>query len=367
MLKKSVALISVFCIVFCLFSCGNNAKPASPLKKSEFIASEFDKETSFRYDEYEDYVIVTGVAGSPDDIIIPEMLAEKEVKAIADNAFNDMGWVKSIEIPNTVVEIGDSAFYGSLSTTKISLSDNLYKIGTYAFFGCISVENIRLPLGLEIIGGFAFADCKKLEGIAIPSGVSSIGGGAFSGTKWLSSQKDEFVTAGDNILISYNGDDEKVTVPDGIRVVSAFYDNFFAKEITFPESVEEIGEFAFINSSVSEIIASENIKKVGRSAFDSCLNLEKITFNESLEEIGSYAFANCQMLTEFTVNKSVKNVGDGAFSRCSKLEKLTFFSDKTEVGKGICENCSSSLKIQCPQNSPIIPYIKEKGFILDII
>lgn len=367
MFKKFIALISVFSIVFCLFSCSNNVKPASPLKKSEFIASKIDKETSFRYDEYEDYVIITGVAGSPDDIIIPEMLAEKEVKAIADNAFNDMGWVRSIEIPNTVVEIGDSAFYSSLSATKISLSDNLYKIGTYAFFGCISVENIRLPLGLRIIGGFAFADCKKLEGIAIPSGVSSIGGGAFSGTKWLSSQKDEFVTAGDNILISYNGDEEKVTVPDEIRVVSAFHDNFFLKEVILPESVEEIGEFAFINSSISKITTNENIKKIGKSAFDSCINLEKISFNENLEEIGSYAFANCQMLTEFTVNEKVKIVGDGAFSRCSKLEKLIFLSDKTETGEKICENCSNSLKIQCPKDSPIIPYVKEKGFILDII
>ena len=367
MLKKIIALISVFCIVFCLFSCSNNVKSASPLKESEFIASGFDEETSFRYDEYEDYVIVTGVTGSPDDIIIPEMLAKKEVKAIADNAFNDMGWVRSIEIPDTVIEIGDSAFYGALSATKISLSDNLYKIGTYAFFGCISVESIRLPLGLEIIGGFAFADCKKLEGLAIPGGVSSIGGGAFDGTEWLSSQKDEFVTAGDNILISYKGDDEKVTVPDGVRVVSAFCDNFFAKEIIFPESVEEIGEFAFINSSVSKITTGESIKKIGRSAFDSCPDLEGISFSESLEEIGNYAFANCTGLTEFTVNKNVKKVGDGAFSRCSKLEKLTFLSDKTEAGEKICENCSASLKIQCPKNSPVIPYVKDNGFVLDII
>ncbi len=367
MLKKFIALVSVFCLVFCLFSCSNNAKSVSPLKKSEFIASKTDKETSFRYDEYYDYVIITGISAVPDDIIIPEKIAEKEVKAIGENAFNDMGWVRSIEIPDTVVEIGDSAFSGALSATKISLSENLYKIGTYAFSGCVSVENIRLPLGLEVIGGFAFADCTKLEGMAIPGGVSSIGGGAFEGTKWLSSQKDEFVTAGEDILIEYKGNEEKVTVPDGIRVVSGFCDNFFMKEVILPESVEEIGDFAFVNSSVAKISTGENIKKVGNSAFDSCLSLEEISFNKKLEEIGSFAFFNCQTLTEFTIDKNVKNVGDSAFSRCSNLKKLTFLSDKTETGENICENCSMSLKIQCPSDSPVIPYVKEKGFILDII
>ena len=229
MLKKFMAILSVFCLVFCISSCSNNTESSSPLKTSDFIASKVDEKTSFMYDEYKDYIIITGITDAPDDIIIPETLAEKEVKAIGTDAFRNMGWVKEIKIPDTVIEIGDGAFYGSLSAVKISLSENLYKIGTSAFFGCDSVENIRLPLGLKIIGGFAFADCKNLEGIAIPKGVSSIGGGAFEGTKWLSSQKDEFVIEGENVLIRYNGNDEKVVVPEGVRVVSAFYDNFFLR------------------------------------------------------------------------------------------------------------------------------------------
>lgn len=367
MFKKFIALLSVVCLVFCLFSCSNNGENASPLKKSDFIASGFDEETSFSYDEYEDYIIVTGVSGDPDDIEIPGTIGNKEVKAIGKDAFRNMGWVRSIDIPDTVVEIGEGAFYGSLGATEIRLSENLYKIGSSAFFGCDSVEKIRLPMSLRIIGGFAFADCKNLEGLAIPNGVSSIGGGAFEGTEWLSSQTDEFVIAGENVLIRYNGNDEKVTVPDEVRVVSGFYDNFFLKEVTFPESVEEIGEYAFINTSVTQVNLGENVRTIGKGAFDSCLNLEKITLNEKLEEIGSFAFANCQMMSEFTVTDKVENVGDGAFSRCDSLKKLTFLSYKTEIGKDICESCSDSLKIVSTKNSPVVNYAKEKGFILDIV
>ncbi len=367
MFKKFIPVILTMCFVFALSSCGENALSSKPLKESEFISAGVDEKTSLRYDEYEDYVIVTGVKGAPDNIEIPKTLGDKEVKAIADDAFADMGWVKEIEISDTVVEIGERAFYGAVSAEKISLSDNLYSIGAFAFYGAKKIENIRLPLGLRVIGGFAFADCEKLEGINIPMGTESIGGGAFQNTGWLSGQTDEFVIAGDNILIHYNGEKEKVTIPEDIKEVSAFWDNFFVQEVVLPESTLEIGEFAFVNSSLKAITLSKNIKKIGNSAFDSCLYLEKAVSDEKLEEIGSFAFAGCQALKEFTVTEKVKTVGDGAFARCDGLEKLTFESAKTEIGEDICDSCAEDLKISCPENSPVIGYTKDNKFILDII
>ncbi len=367
MFKKFTAIILTICFLFALSSCGENGGNSSPLKNSEFISARVDEKTSFRYDEYEDYVIVTGINGAPDELEIPETLGDKEVRAIGDNAFADMGWVTEIDIPDTVVEIGENAFSGAVSAEKISLSENLYSIGASAFFGARKLENIRLPLGLKIIGGFAFADCEKLEGISIPKVTFSIGGGAFQNTEYLRKQTDEFVIAGDSVLIHYNGEDEKVTIPEDVKAVSAFCDNFFVKEVVFPESTEEISEYAFVNSSVKKITLSKNIKKIGDSAFDSCLYLEKIVANEKLEEIGSFAFAGCQALKEFTVTEKVKTVGDGAFARCDGLEKLTFTSEKTEIGENICDSCSDTLKISCPKNSTVITYTKENGFILDVI
>ena len=366
MFKKITALLLLILFVFTLSSCGEKAD-ASPLKESEFIASKVDTDTSLRYDEYADYVIVTGVSDAPDHIRIPKTLGEKEVKAIGKDAFRDMGWVKSITIPDTVVEIGEGAFYGAVGAESILLSENLYEIGSSAFYGCRSAKSIRLPLGLKIIGGFAFADCTILEGISIPQSVTSIGGGAFAGTEWLNSQTDEFVIAGDNVLIHYNGEDEKVTIPEEVKVVSAFYDNFFVKEVTLTESVREIGEYAFLNTSVTKINLNDKLEKIGKSAFDSCLELKEITLNDNLKEIGEFAFSSCTSLTEITIPEKLKSVGNGAFARCEELTKLTFLSEKTEIGENICDSCSNSLTICCPKNSPVIDYTKSHGFILDII
>lgn len=367
MFKKFISLILTLCFLFALSSCGENGENSSPMKDSEFISAGVDEKTSFRYNEYKDYVIVTGINGAPDKLEIPDTLGGKEVRAIGDNAFADMGWVTEIEVPDTVVEIGENAFSGAVSAEKISLSENLYSIGASAFFGARKIENVRLPLGLKIIGGFAFADCENLEGISIPKVTFSIGGGAFQNTKWLQGQTDEFVIAGDNVLIHYNGEDEKVTVPEDVKAVSAFYDKFFVKEVVLPESVEEICEYAFVNSSVEKITLSKNIRKIGNGAFDSCLYLEKVVTNEKLEEIGSFAFAGCQALKEFTVTEKVKTIGGGAFARCEGLEKLTFTSSKTEIGESICDSCSNTLEISCPEKSPVITYTKENGFVLDIV
>ncbi len=366
MFKKITAIILGICFIFALSSCGEKTD-SSPLKDSEFISSKVDKETSLNFDEYADYVIVTGISDAPDHIRIPKILGKKEVKAIAKDAFRDMGWVKSITIPDSVVEIGEGAFYGAVNAESILLSENLYEIGSSAFYGCRNVKSIRLPLGIKVIGGFAFADCVKLEGISIPKGVTSIGGGAFAETEWLNRQTDEFIIAGDNILIHYNGEDEKITVPEDVRVVSAFYDNFFLKEVTLSESVQEIGEYAFINTPVTEINLNNNLKKIGKSAFDSCLYLENISLNKNLREIGDFAFSSCTALKEITIPEKVKFIGNGIFARCEKLTTLTFLSEKTEIGENICDSCSDSLTICCPKDSPVIDYTKSEGFILDII
>lgn len=367
MFKKIAAVFTAALLTFCFFSCSKSENESSALKESEFISSNVDEETSLKYDEYEDYVIVTGTTAVPDNIIIPETVAGKDVAAVGEKAFYDMGWVKSITIADTVLEIGDYAFYGCKSVKTISFSENLYSLGTSAFSGGEALTSVRLPLTLRIIGGAAFAGCSKLENVVIPANTRSIGGGAFDGTAWLDKQEDEFVIAGKNVLIHYNGKQSTVDVPDGIVEVSAFYDNFYISQVNLPESVQRIGEYAFINSSLEKIDFTESIEAIGNGAFDGCLNLKNVTFTDNLKEIGSYAFSGCSSITKITVPENVKDVGDNAFTRCDSLKTLTFSSAKTDIGSDICESCYALEKIVCPKNSPVIDYAKSSGFNLDVI
>lgn len=366
MLKKILSVLLVLSFVLCMASCGEKDKETLPLEESEYITSGVD-ENKITYDEYEDYVIVTGIQGVPDDIEIPEKINNKEVKAIADDAFSDMGWITSIKMPDTIVEIGDNAFYKCVSAEKIRWSDNLYSIGASAFFGNRTIESVRFPSGVKEIGGYAFSECDKLKNVIIPDKTESIGGNAFEGTEWLENKTDEFVIVGNGVLIDYNGNGKKVKIPDGVVEVASFCNDMNVEEVVYSESVKRIGDYAFANTSLKTVTIPDSITIIGKNAFDTCLELEKITFGGNLEVIGDYAFTGCQKLTEINIPENVKKIGQHAFSRCDELKELTLNSAKTEIGENICSDCKDTLKIKCPKKSPATQYAKEQRFILDII
>lgn len=369
MFKKFIAVFLTMIMVLSLFACKKKDNPYlnSPLPESVYLSSGMDEETTLKYDIYEDYVIITGSIASLSALYVPEVIAGKEVKAIDSYAFSGMDTLTAVTIADTVVEIRENAFSDCTSLENVVLPESLYLIGNAAFSENTSLKTVRIPMGTTVIGGHAFSGCAALKNIVIPGNTQSVGGGAFNGTPWLASQKDEFVIAGENVLIHYNGTEEKVTVPDGIIEVSAFSENFFVRQVTMPESVKRIGEFAFMNSALTEITLGENVTVIGTAAFDSCLDLTKVNYNSKIEFMGDYVFSGCHKITKMTIPDSVTSIGTGAFVRCSGLTHLTFKSAKTEIGEDICESCSSLKKISCPKKSPVIDYAKSNGFNLDII
>ena len=367
MFKRISALLLALVISMSFVSCKKENINNKKLKESEFISAEVDEKTTLTYDIYEDYVVITGSLSDFETLVIPETLSGKTVKAIADNAFCNMSTLLAVTISDTVSEIGENAFAGCSKLGNVVLPESLYSLGTSAFFECVVLPVIRIPMGTKIIGAYSFAGCRSLKNVFIPNGTETIGGGAFLDTLWLENQKDDMVIAGQNILIHYSGNDEKVTIPDGIIKVAAFSENFFVKTVKMPESVEEICSYAFSNSSVDSVTIGENVKVIADNAFDGCLNLKKIIFNDKTEIIGDFAFTGCQNLTEFTVPESVKSIGNNVFARCDGLEVITFSSSRTKIGSDICESCASLKKIACPKKSPAIDYAKENKINIDII
>lgn len=369
MLKKFLAVILVSIIALSLFSCKKIENPyaSSPLQSSVYLSSGRDAKTTIKYDIYQDYIIVTGADANLSSLVIPETIEGKTVRAIEKNAFANMTTLKALTVSNTVIEIRENAFFGCSSLETVVLSESLYLIGTSAFAGNTSLKNIRIPAGAKVIGGYAFGDCTNLKNIVIPEQAQAIGGGAFHNTPWLKSQKGEFIMAGQDILIHYNGSSKNVTIPEGIVEVSAFCENTFVETVTFPSSVTRIGEFAFMNSGIKTLTLGTNINIIGQSAFVGCLDLSKINFNSNIQIISSYAFSGCTSITSFTVPASVTQLGDGVFTRCDGLTELKFTSKKTTIGEDICDSCDSLKKIICPKNSPAINYAKSKNIKLDVI
>ena len=127
-----------------------------------------------------DKVIIIGI--TPDgeqrnSITIPSYIENKEVIAIGKSAFLGTGSIlKTIILPDTIVDIQKYAFQNCYGLTSINIPKNILRIGYSAFSGCSNWNSeLILPNSLKIIGKNAFYDCSKLNGtLLIPPNIKVI-------------------------------------------------------------------------------------------------------------------------------------------------------------------------------------------------
>ncbi len=159
---------------------------------------------------------------------VTDIIIEKGVTSIGDNAFEFMESVTSVTISEGVKSIGRSAF-GGTEINEIVLPESLKKIESYAF-AWMPIESVRIPKNVSIIESYAFSshDFKEYEVDRENSYYTSRDGVLFSKSG--------------KILVSYPyGKEEKVyRVPDDVRIIE--YDAFASDglELYIPESVTTI-------------------------------------------------------------------------------------------------------------------------------
>lgn len=86
--------------------------------------------------------------------------------------------------------------------------------------------------------------------------------------------------------------------------------------------VSSIGEYAFVNTSITELTNAPLLTSIGQYAFSN-LKLKTVDLpNSPLTSIGQFAFTNCNELTEMTLPSLSYNIGRYAFSSCSKLKHI---------------------------------------------
>lgn len=149
-------------------------------------------------------VAITGFSGSdePHLVTIPAVIEDRDVVAIADQAFyansnisdikceaklTEVGnyafayceALKTVELPSTVEKIGKGSFYNCSAMTSCTMPEGLTTIDNYAFAGCAVLPSITFPATLKEIGEYAFANCVALEAIVIPEGATTVGAQAF--------------------------------------------------------------------------------------------------------------------------------------------------------------------------------------------
>ena len=278
-----------------------------------------------------------------------------------------------VTIPETVKTIGNYAFAFDQSITSVTIPNGVETIGDYAFFKCYNLNLITVPSSVETIGDYAFCECFNLKSLTIPSSVESIGEWAFSGVKYVinnSSCTDEnnwgavavngerdgdFVyesNTNKTVLLAYIGSDSEITIPESVRVIGewAFMSCTSLTSVTIPEGVTVIGEGAFeYCNSLTSVTIPESVTSIGDRTFYGCESLTSVTIPGSVESIGEYAFYKCKSLVSVTIPESVETIGEWAFGYCSNLESINIPLSVTTIGNNPFSYCSKIESITIPE------------------
>jgi hypothetical protein len=121
---------------------------------------------------------------------------------------------------------------------------------------------------------------------------------------------------------------------------SGFRDCEYVYTLVIPESIEFIGNDAFLSCDRLETIIfaeGSNLMYICARAFSSCISLKNVNLPERLKIISFEAFEDCKILESIIIPASVSWIDEQAFAGCIALENITFegtIEQWNEITKG---------------------------------
>lgn len=159
----------------------------------------------------------------------------------------------------------------------------------------------------------------------------------------------------------------KYEIIDNKVIANQAYYNSDAESIDIPETITEIGEFAFARSGLTSVVIPEGVTKIGYAAFYHCDRLTDIVIPNTVTEIAPSAFDKTPWLqnweqngtgdflivgdgilldyrgnnADVTIPAGVKIIGAGAFADNAGIKKVIIPDSVEVVGEGAFTGCSN--------------------------
>ena len=253
---------------------------------------------------------------------IKSVVLAKGITSIAYLSFSGYTKLTSVQIPDSVTDIGASAFDKCTALSDMTLPKNLKTLGWLAFAGCSSLKTLTMPASLTEGGGSAFSKCTGLKEVYFEKGSKAVESTQFLGCTSL----------------------EKVVLPAGLERIGidAFTGCTSLKSLSIPASVAEIGMYpASACTSLQEItVASGNRYYTSQNGALYTKDMKKliqfpggrtggVVIPQGVETLGLNSIT-CPGMTSILLPASLKLIASGVFYGCDHLTDVYYAGTKAQ-------------------------------------
>lgn len=335
----------------------------------------FTIENSGSNDGYAILYKMTSEHTSPYQLAIPAEVDFKggtyPVKTISDGCFKDDVMLKSVEFPNTLIEVGNGVFAGCITLDNVVIPASIQQMGERVFEGCTSLCNLSIEESQSSLTfGVGCFEGTSVYELSINRPID----GSFSGTQLKEVVLGKNIKSLEADMFRSLSSLLKVDILGDIKVIDkyAFSGCSNLSSIDLPETLKYIGEGAFFGcKSLSELRLPQGVTSIGEGAFRGIRSNKFELDCKNINYIGDYAFSICEIdtfvmsgflpklpygaflcseLIEFRCKGSIGTIGGCAFYGCSKLKYLELPEGLRTISSGALEGCTSLKQIIIPSS-----------------
>lgn len=156
-------------------------------------------------------------------------------------------------------EIGAGCFNLCSNLTSVALG-GVTQLGEGAFNDCVKLATIDIPETVTDIGGDCFAGCAVLKTVTGGAGLKHVGYAAFSDTPWFKESTESILKLGSTVIAAKNLTVKELALEESITAIAGGAFEFAAslEKITIPSQVDRIEDYTFGGCSNLMLVIYKN-------------------------------------------------------------------------------------------------------------
>ena len=266
--------------------------------------------------------------------------------------------------PSSVTTIGQYAFNGCVNMTCSVDLTNVTEITSNVFNGCTSITSVTIGENATSIASGAFTDCTAITSVTF-NAINMASPGNI--TIWGTPTNPCTLTIGPNVtqipVYVFKGLNNVGVINfnaiNCIDYTSSNYSNLWPTlasscAVVFGNDVIHVPNYIFKGKSLASLTFGNSIQSIGEYAFEntvpmsSNLNGATVTLPSTLTTIGQYAFRYCK--ANFVWTSSITTIGTYAFQGCTNMTCDVDLSNLTAIPAYTFNNCSGIPSVTIGEN-----------------